>query len=80
MFSKVPGDTAAEQLAVAFLHGVRQECWGLKQHGTHTHQLKILFPTLLLSLPCKGAAEGCSSGRLPPKPTLGPMKLTADMI
>lgn len=44
VLSKEPGDISAEQLAVAFLHGARQEGWGLKQHGTHTHQLKTLFP------------------------------------
>ena len=44
VLSKVPGDISVEQLAVAFLHGARQEGWGLKWHGTHTHQLKTLFP------------------------------------
>lgn len=37
------GDISAEQLAIACLHGIRQEGWGLKQHGTHMHQLKTLF-------------------------------------
>lgn len=69
----VTSTKALRSLLKAFLILPGRRAGGLKQHGLTHISSQHCSPTLLLSLPWKGAPEGCSTGRLPPKFTPGLM-------